>query len=270
MNGVQDTTNRGRDTPNAVRDTTVVPLRRAPDAGRTLVGLSFFGGGTAAYRPWTTSMPAGTDLVVLCYPGREGRFTEPFARDWEELADGVTRALSTAGLGPYVLFGHSMSGWLAFDVTARLERAGAPGPDALVLSSCNAPDRGLTDSERLPAHRDDDDRILEWMGTYGLLPPHVRDDDDLTELALELMRADIGVRDTFAYSGATVNVPLQVFTGADDPLISADAGARWSGLTSGPYRHDVLGGGHFYTPEVWRALPGLIRPARPAATGSAS
>ncbi|MPY39296.1 thioesterase [Streptomyces phyllanthi] len=248
----------------------MVPLHRTPDAGRTLVGLSLFGGGTAAYRPWTAGMPAGTDLVVLCYPGREGRFTEPFARDWDELATGVTESLRTADLGPYVLFGHSMSGWMAFDVAARLETDEARKPEALVLSSCNAPDRGLTDSERFPTHQDDDERLLEWMGTYGLLPPHVREDDDLTELALEVMRADIAVRDTFVHAGARVSVPLQVFSGADDPLISADVGSRWGGLTSGPYRHDVLGGGHFYTPEIWRALPSRIAPIHSVASGSAS
>ncbi|GAA3169199.1 MULTISPECIES: thioesterase II family protein [Streptomyces] len=254
---------------SGARDTTMVPLHRTPDAERTLVGLSFFGGGTAAYRPWTAHLPAGTDLVALCYPGREGRFTEPFARDWADLADGVTKALSAADLGPYVLFGHSMSGWLAFDVAARLEKAGARRPDALVLSSCNAPDRGLTDSERFPAQQDDDERLLQWLGTYGLLPPHVRADDELTELALELMRADFAVRDTYVYTGAEVGVPLQVFSGADDPLIAADAGARWSGLTSGPYRHDVLPGGHFYTPEIWQALPSRILATRSAASGSA-
>ncbi|MFK0294345.1 thioesterase II family protein [Streptomyces sp. NPDC090442] len=252
-----------------MRDTTVVPLHRTPNAGQTLVGLSFFAGGTAAYRPWVANMPAGTDLAVLCYPGREGRFTEPFARDWAELAASVTESLSAADLGPYVLFGHSMSGWMAFDVATRLEKAGARKPEALVLSSCNAPDRGLTDSERFPTLQDDDERLLEWLGTYGLLPPHVREDDGLTELALELMRADFGVRDTFGYAGATVSVPLQVFSGADDPLISADVGARWSALTSGPYRHDVLGGGHFYTPEIWRTLPSRIVATRSAASGSA-
>ncbi|MGW6009295.1 thioesterase II family protein [Streptomyces sp. NPDC055210] len=253
-----------------VRDTTMVPLHRTPHAERTLVGLSFFGGGTAAYRPWTAHLPPATDLVVLCYPGREGRFVEPFARDWSELVDDVADSLRAADLGPYILFGHSMSGWTAFDVAARLEPDEAHRPEALVLSSCNAPDRGLTDSERSPAAQDDDERLLEWMGTHGLLPPHVRENADLTEVALELMRADIAVRDTFVHSGATVSVPLQVFSGAGDPLIHADAGPRWNGLTSGPYRHDVLGGGHFYTPEIWQTLPSRIAPVHAVASGSAS
>ncbi|GGV68730.1 pyochelin biosynthetic protein [Streptomyces longisporoflavus] len=256
----------------AVRNTTLVPLHRTPGARRTLVGLSFFGGGTAPYQSWAAALPAGTDLAVLCYPGREGRFAEPFARDWDELATDVTRTLREAAsddLGPYVLFGHSMSGWMAFDVAARLDGDAAHRPEALVLSSCNAPDRGLTDNERRPLPGDADERMLRWLETHGLLPPHVRENPGLTELALELMRADIAVRDTYAYDGAEVSVPLHVLTGADDPLISADVSARWRRLARGPHRHDVLGGGHFYTPEIWRTLPSRIAPLHATATGSA-
>ncbi|MFI1258303.1 hypothetical protein ACH4U6_31595 [Streptomyces netropsis] len=85
-----------------------------------------------------------------------------------------------------------------------------------------------------------------------------------------------GVRDTTvvplhrAPDAGRTPVGLSFFGGADDPLISADVGARWSGSTSGPYRHDVLGGGHFYTPEIRRALPSRIVPTHSAASGSAS
>ncbi|MEU7078388.1 thioesterase II family protein [[Kitasatospora] papulosa] len=252
------------------RDTTLVPLHRTPHARRTLVGLSFFGGGTAAYQPWTGHMPADTDLVVVCYPGREGRFAEDFARDWDELATDVARSLREADLGPYILFGHSMSGWMAFDVASRLDGDEALRPRALVLSSCNAPDRGLTDSELLPTPQDPDERLLEWLETHGLLPRHVREHAGLTEVALELMRADVDVRNTFVYRGAEVSVPLQVFFGADDPLISTDAAVRWSALTSGAYRYDVLGGGHFYTPEIWQSLPSRIAETAFAPTGPVS
>ncbi|MFE1251020.1 thioesterase II family protein [Streptomyces sp. NPDC058735] len=254
---------------SAPHDTRLVTLHRTPRARRTLVGLSFFGGGTAAYQPWTAHMPPETDLVVVCYPGREGRFAEDFARDWDELATDVTRSLREADLGPYVLFGHSMSGWMAFDVAARLDGDEAVRPRALALSSCNAPDRGLTAGELLPTPQDPDERLLEWLETHGLLPRHVREHAGLTEVALELVRADVGVRNTFVYGGAEVSVPLQVFFGADDPLIRTDAAARWSALTSGAYGYDVLGGGHFYTPEIWRSLPSKIASTVLAPTGTA-
>ncbi|GAA0472166.1 alpha/beta fold hydrolase [Streptomyces sp. NPDC046215] len=248
--------------------TTVVALKRTAGAERTLVCLGFCGGGTAAYHEWAAAMPAGTDLLAVCYPGREGRFAEEYADTWDALAQDATAAVraATSSGGPYVLFGHSMGGWMAFDVTTRLAAAGDPLPDTLVVSSCNAPDRGLTARDRFPARGDADGELLTWMSVHGLLPAHVLDDEDLTEMAVELMRADIRVRDTFTYTGARITVPLQVLSGAEDAVVGDDAGDRWGGLTTAAHRHDVLPGGHFYTPGVWRTLPDRI-PALTAADG---
>ncbi|MEC4019672.1 thioesterase II family protein [Streptomyces sp. H27-D2] len=242
---------------SAAPATTLVALKRTGQAERALVCLGFCGGGTAAYHEWAAMMPPATDLLAVCYPGREGRFAEDFADSWDALAEDVVRAATTTGV-PYVLFGHSMGGWMAFDVTTRLAAAGAPLPEALVVSSCNAPDRGLTARDRFPDRRGTDDELLTWMSTHGLLPAHVLGDEDLTEMAVELMRADIRVRDTFTYTGARTTVPLQVLSGAGDPVVGDDAGTRWGALTTAAHRHDVLPGGHFYTPEVWRTLPDRI------------
>ncbi|GAA1240433.1 alpha/beta fold hydrolase [Kitasatospora nipponensis] len=240
-------------------DTTVVRLRQSPRPDLTLVALGFCGGGTAAYHPWTASLPAGVDLAAVCYPGREGRFAEDFADSWDELAADAAQAVrSVAAEGRYVLFGHSMGGWMAFEVATRLAAAGDPAPEALVVSSCNAPDRPLTARDQFPSRHQDDAQLLEWMSTHGLLPDHVLADEDLTEMAVELMRADLRVRDSFEPAGRRLDLPLQVLSGAGDSVVEADLGERWAALTTAGFRHDVLPGGHFYTPEVWRELPARI------------
>ncbi|MGE7386870.1 thioesterase II family protein [Streptomyces sp. NPDC004126] len=241
----------------AEQDTTVVRSRRTSNPTRTLVCLGFCGGGTGPYHAWGDVVPPDVDLAAICYPGRDGRFLEDFAQNWDELANDATEAvLSAATEGPYVLFGHSMGGWMAFDVAVRIEKQGGPVPEALVVSSANAPSRGLTVKDMFPDRRDTDEQLLTWMRTHGLMPEHVLQDPDLQEMALELMRADIRVRDTFAYRpGDRVKTPLQVITGENDDVIASDAGQQWKGLALGDFRHDVLPGGHFYTPEIWRRLP---------------
>ncbi|MCC3773062.1 thioesterase II family protein [Streptomyces sp. UNOC14_S4] len=245
-------------TPN--QDTKVIRIHTPEKTTRTLICLGFCGGGTGSYHQWTPALPEGAALAAVCYPGREGRFLEDCATDWEELAADATATVLSAveGLdgGPYVLFGHSMGGWMAFEVATRLERGDGPAPEALVVSSCNAPDRGLTPRDMFPARQDTDAELLTWMKSNGLMPEHVLGNSDLEDMALELMRADIQVRDTFRHTpGAKVRAPLQMLSASDDAVIEADAGERWRGLALGDYRHDVLPGGHFYTPDIWRTLP---------------
>jgi surfactin synthase thioesterase subunit len=247
----------------SMQDTIVVRPRRVPDAALTLVCLGFCGGGAGSYLPWADVMPPGTELAAVCYPGREGRFLEDCARDWDDLAEDAAAAVASAADRPYVLFGHSMGGWMAFDVASRIEERGGPAPAALVVSSANAPSRGLTPQDMFPSQGDSDEELTHWMRTFGLLPEHVLNDPDLQEMATELMRADIRVRDTFYYrDGAMVNVPLQVLTGDADEVIDPGTAAQWRKLAGREFRHDELPGGHFYTPEIWAGLPTRIAALR--------
>lgn len=240
-------------------ETIVVRPRRVPNARLTLVCLGFCGGGTRAYLDWLPLLPEHVELAAICYPGREGRFAEPFAKDWNELAEDTTRAVLHAADLPYVLFGHSMGGWMAFDVASRIAARGGRNPEALVVSSANAPSRGLTPQDMFPAQQDSDDELAKWMHTFGLMPDYVLSDPDLQQMALDLMRADIRVRDTFHYrDGARVGIPLQVLTGSTDEVIESATADQWRAIADGPFRHDVLTGGHFYTPEIWRTLPNRI------------
>ncbi|WP_217145929.1 thioesterase II family protein [Streptomyces sp. AC627_RSS907] len=242
-----------------MKDTTVVRPRREPKATRRFVCLGFCGGGAGSYTKWADAMPPGVELAAVCYPGREGRFVEDFAEDWTGLVDDALDAVLSAADIPYVLFGHSMGGWVAFDVTARIEERSGPAPAALVVSSANAPSRGLTPADMFPSQQDSDERLTAWMEEFGLMPEHVLGDPDLREMAVDLMRADIRVRDSFRHrDGAAVSTSLQVLTGACDDVIDPDAREQWRTLARGAFRHTELPGGHFYTPDVWNALPSHI------------
>ncbi|MFE4612674.1 thioesterase II family protein [Streptomyces niveus] len=238
-------------------DTIVVRPRRNSQARLTLMCLGFCGGGVGSFLPWADTMPADVDLAAICYPGRDGRFLDDFAEDWDALAADMTEAvLSAAAEDPYALFGHSMGAWMAFEVAVRIEQGGGPAPELLIVSSANAPSHGLTPRDMFPAQVDTDEQLLGWMRTHGLMPEHVLHDPDLQQMAVELMRADIRVRDTFSFTpGAQVSAALQVLTADDDAVIEPNAGAAWRDLALGDCRHDVLPGGHFYTPEVWSRLP---------------
>lgn len=255
----------------AQQDTVVVRPQRRPNPARTLVCLGFCGGGTGPFHPWSAVVPADVDVAAICYPGREGRFAEPYAADWDALAEDTANAVRlVAEEGPYVLFGHSMGGWMAFDVTVRLQRDGGPLPEALVVSSANAPSRGLTPQDMFPNRADTDEQLVGWMRTHGLMPGYVLDDPDLRDMALDLMRADIRVRDTFRYTEGRISVPLQAITADDDAVMEPNVAEQWAALADGGYRHDQLTGGHFYTPEIWSRLPvhitALSGPVRAAFT----
>jgi surfactin synthase thioesterase subunit len=193
------------------------------------------------------------DLALVCYPGRERRITEPAAQTWTGLM-GDALASVRAIDRPYVLFGHSMGAWVAFEIAAAVERDGGQAPQAVVVSASNAPSQAARERLMSPRATDTDEDLLGWMRRVGQLNELVLADPDLRSMALELFRADHRAIESYEFaSGRTVRAPLQVLRGADDSQVRGED--DWPALASGGYSFDTLPGGHFYTPEVWAALP---------------
>ncbi|MCA6094665.1 alpha/beta fold hydrolase [Streptomyces sp. SCA3-4] len=230
--------------------------------------MSFCGGGTTSFRSWTHCLPEDVELVLYCYPGREGRFTTPFARDWDELLSDALAAVRDIAWRPYVLFGHSMGAWVAFDLARRAECEGIAPPRALVVSAADAPTRRQESAKSPPTVHDSDEQLVAWMRTNGQLPAGVQEDPEILQIAVEILRADMRVMDTYRYrSGERIGVPIQVLLGKDD---DADAGVpdRWRRLGTTGVEAAWLPGGHFYTPDVWSRLPDHMTALHPARSGT--
>ncbi|OLF09098.1 hypothetical protein BLA60_21180 [Actinophytocola xinjiangensis] len=240
----------------------LVRPRPNPSARRVLVCLSYCGGGTAAFRRWADTLDEDTELALMCYPGREGRFTEPYCQDWQALATEVLTALHSLRGKPFVLFGHSMGAWLAFDVATRLEQRGVRGPDAVVVSASDAPSRHAAARRRPPLLTDTDEQLCTWLHRVGQLDEEILADPDLRQITLELLRADMRVSDSYRYvPGVAVRAPLHVLYGTADEDPAAEVAQRWRLLAAGEFTTEVLPGGHFYDEPTWAGLPSTIMAA---------
>ncbi|NJC70654.1 thioesterase [Planosporangium thailandense] len=233
----------------------VRPLPR-PGATATLVCLSFCGGGTAPFRPWTAALPGDVELALVTYPGREGRYTEPFAADWDELMADVVAAVETLKPRPFVLFGHSMGARVAFDLALRLSRHAGPQPSAVVVSAGNPPSDRPGAPHTPPADRATDTELLSWMRGLGQLPDVILTEPDLRRMAVDTCRADLRVLQSYRYApGARLHQPLYVLCPQDDESMAPQAPHGWAALASGPVHVRTLPGGHFYTSAGWQGLP---------------
>jgi medium-chain acyl-[acyl-carrier-protein] hydrolase len=223
----------------------IVRFRPDEAAGVRLFCFHHAGGGASAYRPWVDRLPPDLELCAVQLPGREGRLRErPFQR-MAEMIPVVTRAIEPLLDRPFVLFGHSLGGMLAFETARELVRSGAPAPAHLFVSGRRAP----TSPERDPrVSLLPDERLIEevrrrWDG----IPAAVLEEPELLELLLPTLRADLTLVESYLYGpGSALDCPLSCFGGMADPSTSPVELARWRDHTSGPFSLRMFSGAHFF------------------------
>lgn len=220
------------------------------------------GGGSAAeFVRWARHLP-DVELSAVQLPGRGTRLAEPVLTRMDELVDAVVAVMPTGA--PYSVFGHSLGGLVAYEVTRALRRAGRRLPDHLIVSGYPAPSlpRGAAHVHTLP----DDELLAEIGRRHDGLPAEVLADPELTTLVARYLRADYEVLETYEWRAEDpLPVPVTVFGGRDDE-IGDDALRAWRRHVEDEITVRVFPGGHFYFRQhqapVLAALAAAVRRTR--------
>jgi surfactin synthase thioesterase subunit len=211
-----------------------------------LICFPHAGGSASFYLPVSAALTSRAEVLAVQYPGRQDRLREPAIDSVSALADQVHAAVRELPERRSVFFGHSMGAVVAFEVARRLEAAGEPTPERLVLSGRRAP--STTRDERV--HRSGDSglvrRLIELDGTDGSL----LDDPEVLAMILPALRADYRAIETYRpVAHVSVGIPVSVFTGDADPMTTAAEAAAWRAHGTAGVEVVTFPGGHFYLTE---------------------
>jgi surfactin synthase thioesterase subunit len=235
---------------------------RAPAV--TLVCFHHAGGGAGVYRPWRAALPDGIGLHAVSLPGHDDRTGEPAHTELDPLLDQLDRELAPVLERPHVLFGHSMGALLAWSLTRRRLDRGARAPLALVAAGYGAPHRTRT---VLGADLDtlDDLDLARRLHAAGGLPAEFLARPEWLRLLLAPVRADLAVCASHRPAPPEpLPVPLHVFGGTTDPLVTPADLQAWSAHAGAGFDLTLLDGGHFLVQDPAAGLLPAVLAALPA------
>ncbi|MGW2420899.1 thioesterase II family protein [Streptomyces sp. NPDC001709] len=228
------------------------------DPGGVTFVLAPFAGGSAyslAGLPPRLVRPGDTALVVQ-YPGRGPRSTEPHATSLSGLAEEAARDIVRHSTGPLVLAGHSMGGVLCYEVASLLTALGR-APAWVVVSAARPPDRVRLDSARVLSMGRGDWLAELAEGAVAMGSPVGA--DEVTNLVIPVMRADYLMLARYRPRRGPLTVPLLALGGSVDPWVTDDHLKEWQAWTAGDFAHRTLPGGHFYFREQLDEFCAAIR-----------
>ncbi len=223
-----------------------------PRAMSRLFLLPYAGGSCLAYRDWEPLVGADIEVCPVELPGHGTRIGEPLHHDMGALVDDLVEATASLRDLPFAIFGHSMGALVGFELARELRRRGEAGPTNLFVSACPAPQTG---SSRPSLHQASDDALREQLREFNGTPPEVLANEELMQMALPIVRADITMLETYQFDqDDPLELSLVVLGGRDDATVDPNTLLGWREVAS-RCRTELFPGGHFY---LQPAPPNLV------------
>ncbi|WP_082754568.1 thioesterase II family protein [Burkholderia savannae] len=239
--------------------TLTIPDRRERARHRLLMFHHACGSATNYYR-WAAAFPAHIEVWLVELPGRGRSLHLPAFDTLPQLRD-YLRELAPELPADYAIFGHSMGALVAYCFAHDMTQLGRP-PRWLGVSGADSP---FAASRRRahPVHARPDAAIVDHLASLGGTPPEVFAHDELRAILLKLAKADFRIVEAFfpLASPTPLPVPVTVFAGKRDAVLSEDGLHDWRRASTLPIERKTFDGGHFYLLDT----PSAVRDAIEAA-----
>jgi medium-chain acyl-[acyl-carrier-protein] hydrolase len=229
-----------------------------PNAAVRLVCFPHAGGAPTVFSRWTGLLGLDIEGVCVQYPGRGQRFREKSLTSIPEIVDGIVRRFDDLSSKPFAFYGHSLGGWVAFEVARRLRRMGMPTPQHLFVGASRPPHLGPAFD---PIHALPETEFIEALqARYGGIPTVIYQDREILNLFMMAMRADFTAYELHRMEHEPpLPMPITAFAGAEDDAVTAASMKEWAIHTDAEFELNVLPGGHFFPPSTIETLIEMIR-----------
>lgn len=217
------------------------------EARLNLFCFPYAGGTTYIYQQWSQLLPPTIAVYPIELPGRRKRFQEPPYTNLEALLADLAVAIKPFLNKPFIFFGHSMGGLIAFELTRWLRRQYDIFPQHLIISACRATQLPRS---KPPIHNLPDAEFRKEIIRLGGTPQVVLDNSEMMELILPTLRADFTKIETHIYKEKTpLNTPISVFGGNSDSEVTQEELAAWEEQTTKEFSLTMFEGDHFFLEE---------------------
>lgn len=215
-----------------------------PAAAIRVFCCPFAGGGASSFAEWSRGLDPLLELVAVQLPARESRILEPPCETMSALVAGLMAELPKLLDRPYIVYGHSMGASIGFELVHALLARGFAPPLHFVASGSPAPH---LPRKRPPiSHLPDPEFVAELL-EYGGIPEQIVEHQELMELCLPMLRADLKVVECYRSmpKRSYLPVPTSIHGGMSDSMVEPADLHAWNEVAP-VVKISMHEGGHFF------------------------
>jgi len=239
--------------PSPVLNNWFVCPQANPNTETRLFIFPYAGGSPAAFWKWAAEFPDYLETWIAHYPGRGSRFNEAPIKQLNILVEKLGQAIEPQLEKPFVFFGHSLGGLVAFELAYYLHQNHLQQPKVLFAAGCRAPHQPATS---LYIHTLPDSEFLQALRDLNGTPIEILENSELIELLRPTLRADFELAETyqFVFNRPPLSCPIVAFGGLNDQQLSQEHLQGWARHTNTDFRLQYFPGDHFFINEMEDAV----------------
>lgn len=209
-----------------------------------LIAIPFAGGSLNSYN----QMKQINGITIINYelPGR-GRRYEDSEYTMDRIKQEIIKQIDFSK--PYILFGHSMGAFIAYETCAFIEELKLKKPIKVILSAQIPPhcvEKHSYDREM------DSASVVAYLKSMGGTPQEVLDSKELIDYYGRILKNDLMLLKTYLQNGwsSKVESSLEIWNGIQDNMIPISKVIKWKDVTLSECHIKSFEGGHFFINDL--------------------
>jgi len=208
--------------------------------------LPYSGGSSAIYFGWNKRLNNSIEIHPLELAGRGKRYGDSLYENFEQAVDDLYKLIEKdIAISPaYSIFGHSLGGIIAYELTHKIIQEGKPQPEHIFFSGVKAPNLERTKNK---IHQLPDSQFMQEIIELGGTPKEVIENEELQSIVLPILKADFRINENYKYTEKEekIGCDITVLYGSHED-VKNDEIVEWRNHTTGKCGIHMLEGNHFF------------------------
>lgn len=210
-----------------------------------IICFTHSGSYASQYSLWEKYLPKDIECVIYERPGSGIRISEEAFTNWQDLVNDAVVSIKGYLDLPYIIFGHSLGGSIAFEVAKVLESTPHVRPRLVAIGDREAPNHK---PDKIRHHLSDEEFGEMLVKDYGMDKSLVLN-KDIMEFFLPMLKNDFKLADTyfdvFGHRSDRIMANIAVFR-PEKTNDTLESHLDWSKYTQDKLELIDVSGGHFF------------------------
>lgn len=215
--------------------------------------LPYAGSGASLYAQWSKYVDQDIEVCPIQLPGRENRRNETLCNDVEKITSEIVDAISDLLDKPFAIFGYSMGGILAYELTLKLYERFNVKPEKLFMSASSI----FRDKKVLEVSCMNETQLMEYLKKSCGVPLEILSDKYFRQEFFPIIKNDYTLIEKYQFNYKKVPCDIVAFASREDQEVFY-RNIRLLRFFSKDFELHHMFGNHFFIRQEYKKIGEMV------------